>query len=184
MTWSLVDLDQVPAAPWRNGGGVTRELLAWPSASNWRVRVSVADIDVDGPFSRFDGVERGFAVLEGAGVLLSVAGVAHRLAPGDDPLVFSGSDEAVCRLLDGPTRDFNLMAPPGRGRLRRIASGTRCAAARASLVALYAHRGPARLGGGGSDLALPARHLAWQVLGADAEFAVRADDAFWLEVRA
>ena len=59
-----------PPQPWRNGGGVTRELLAWPDGGDWRVRVSVADIDADGPFSAFPGVERWFAVLEGAGVAL------------------------------------------------------------------------------------------------------------------
>ena len=54
------------AAPWRNGGGVTRELLrlaARPATGS--VRVSVADIEADGPFSPFPGVERWFAVLRG-----------------------------------------------------------------------------------------------------------------------
>jgi len=31
------------AVPWRNGGGVTRELLAWPDSKDWALRVSVAD---------------------------------------------------------------------------------------------------------------------------------------------
>ena len=30
--------------PWRNGVGRTRELLAWPTAADWLVRVSVAEI--------------------------------------------------------------------------------------------------------------------------------------------
>ena len=54
------------AARWRNGGGRTRELLAWPDAADWKVRVSVADVESDGPFSAFPGVQRWFAVLEGA----------------------------------------------------------------------------------------------------------------------
>ena len=32
------------AVPWRNGGGVTRELLAWPDSKDWALRVSVADV--------------------------------------------------------------------------------------------------------------------------------------------
>ncbi|MEO8526020.1 MAG: HutD family protein [Caldimonas sp.] len=46
------------AQPWRNGGGVTRELLAWPGVGDWCVRVSIADIEADGPFSTFSGVQR------------------------------------------------------------------------------------------------------------------------------
>ena len=66
-------VDTAPQA-WRNGGGSTRELLAWPAGADWRVRVSVAEIGADGPFSAFDGVERWFAVLSGAGVVLSRVG--------------------------------------------------------------------------------------------------------------
>lgn len=42
MSWNVIHLDQGTAAPWRNGGGATRELLAWPYAEDWRVRISVA----------------------------------------------------------------------------------------------------------------------------------------------
>ena len=66
MNWQLIRLDEVPASPWRNGGGVTRELLAWPEAADWCCRLSVAEVTQDGPFSRFDGVQRWFAVLGGA----------------------------------------------------------------------------------------------------------------------
>jgi environmental stress-induced protein Ves len=41
--------------PWKNGGGVTRELLAWPGGGDWQVRISVAEIEADGPFSSFPG---------------------------------------------------------------------------------------------------------------------------------
>ncbi|MDW3472061.1 HutD family protein [Escherichia coli] len=27
-----------PLQPWRNGGGVTRQLLAWPDDENWLLR--------------------------------------------------------------------------------------------------------------------------------------------------
>ena len=48
-----VALADVPAQAWRNGGGTMRELLAWPDASDWQLRVSVAEIEADGPFSAF-----------------------------------------------------------------------------------------------------------------------------------
>ena len=68
----LVQVHDVPPVPWRNGGGLTRELLAWPTAQDWLLRVSVAEIESDGPFSAYPGVERWFVVLHGEGVQLSL----------------------------------------------------------------------------------------------------------------
>ena len=105
----VVSLADTPPQRWRNGGGVTRELLKWPAQRDWCVRVSVADIEDDGPFSAFLGVERWFCVLEGAGVELTVSGTQTRLRAGDAPLCFDGGAATSCRLIDGPTRDLNLM---------------------------------------------------------------------------
>jgi environmental stress-induced protein Ves len=65
-----IQADQVAAQAWRNGGGQTRELLAWPNASDWKLRISRADIASDGPFSAFAGVQRWFVVISGKGVVL------------------------------------------------------------------------------------------------------------------
>ena len=62
----IVALADVPPTAWKNGGGVTRELLAWPPGDDWQVRISVAEITADGPFSSFPGVARWFSVLEAA----------------------------------------------------------------------------------------------------------------------
>lgn len=107
------ETDATPV-PWRNGGGLTRELLAWPSAADWRLRLSVADVAQDGPFSPYPGVTRVFVVLQGEGVALDFEGRVHTVRPGDAPLVFAGEAAPGCRLLDGPVRDFNLMARGGR----------------------------------------------------------------------
>src|SRR4051812_21150684 len=112
--WRLVSLDAAAPQPWRNGGGVTRELLTWPGGNAWAVRMSVADIQADGPFSRFERIERWFAVLEGAGVDLRIGGGTQRLDPRTQALQFDGSAPVDCTLVDGPTRDFNLMAAPGK----------------------------------------------------------------------
>jgi hypothetical protein len=111
----VVVLDDVPWQTWRNGHGRTRELLAWPDAHRWRVRVSVAEIVEAAPFSAFDGVERWFAVVEGAGVVLRVAGTSQRVVPGALPLRFDGGAPAHAAPLDGPTRDLNLMVREERG---------------------------------------------------------------------
>lgn len=112
---NTVRLDSCPFVPWRNGGGRTRELLAWPSATHWQVRVSVAEIEADGPFSRLPGIDRCFAVLEGAGVVLSLPGGERRLTPRDAAVTFPGETAPMCRLIDGPTRDLNLMLRRGAG---------------------------------------------------------------------
>lgn len=39
--------------PWKNGGGVTHEIVRWPDNERYEVRVSLADDRVPGPFSQF-----------------------------------------------------------------------------------------------------------------------------------
>jgi uncharacterized protein len=102
---------------WRNGGGLTRELLAWPEGAGWSLRISVADIEANGPFSAFPGVARWFTVIEGAGVELDIAGARHGLRPGDAPLAFDGAARTDCRLISGATRDLNLMLRSRDGRM-------------------------------------------------------------------
>ncbi len=120
-----VQLQDAAVQRWRNGAGLTRELLAWrpglPEAGSgldWLVRVSVAEITADGPFSAFPGVWRGFAVLEGAGVALTLNGRTHRLTPHHDPIAFDGVQAPGCALIDGATRDLNLMVQQEAGRLQ------------------------------------------------------------------
>ena len=117
---STVRTADVAPQPWRNGGGVTRPLLVRPRGDRWQVRVSVADVAVNGPFSRFPGVQRWFAVLDGAGVVLTIGSSEHRVDAGSDALSFRGDVAVRCRLVDGPTRDLNLMLNGVPGSLRRV----------------------------------------------------------------
>lgn len=127
-----IRLADCPDQPWRNGGGTTRELLAWPPGGDWTLRLSVARIDRDGPFSAYPEVGRHFAVVDGAGVRLDWPLARHRLTPADGPLAFDGADAPDCTLLDGPTHDLNLMVARrhGVGRLLPARAGVpwRCAA--------------------------------------------------------
>jgi uncharacterized protein len=110
---NVVRLADCPEQPWRNGGGRTRELLAWPSAAAWQVRVSVASIEADGPFSPYPGIDRWFAVLSGVGVVLALPQGAITLGPGSAAIAFAGEAVPACRLIDGPTQDLNLMLRRG-----------------------------------------------------------------------
>ena len=123
-----VSLADVAAQPWRNGGGVTQELLAWPveaAASDWQLRISVARIDRSGPFSAYPGVERWFAVVQGEGVVLRFANRRVMLGAGSEPVRFEGAAAPDCGLLDGPTQDINLMvrSDAGRGAMLLARSG-------------------------------------------------------------
>ncbi len=125
MTRHRARLEDTLPQPWRNGGGSTWELLAWPQAAPWQVRVSVAEIARDGPFSAFPGVDRWFAVLEGAGVVLALPQGERLQAPADAPLRFDGEAAPACRLVHGPTLDLNLMVERGggSGAMRRATPG-------------------------------------------------------------
>jgi len=106
--------------PWKNGGGRTFEIAVGPpdadlNAFAWRV--SVAEIERDGPFSSFPGVDRTLVLLSGHGMRLSGTGDAVDLRAMFEPVTFAGEAALECALADGPTRDFNLMVR------RSLASG-------------------------------------------------------------
>lgn len=159
---SLVRCDRVEPQSWRNGGGLTRELLAWPRHDDWALRISVADIGVDGPFSAYPGVDRWFAVLEGGGVLLRLPDGEHRLAAGEAPLAFRGEAAPPCELLSGPTRDLNLMIrrDAGVGAMQRAQPGEDFAP-HAAFRALFAADACTLLRDGADPLRLPPFALAW-----------------------
>jgi uncharacterized protein len=105
------------AAPWKNGGGVTREIAAYPHGAGFDTfiwRVSLADVARPGPFSSFAGIDRTLVLLSGAGMLLDEAqGRTHALERPYDIARFAGEAAVDARLIDGATRDFNLMIRRG-----------------------------------------------------------------------
>lgn len=102
------------AQPWKNGGGVTREIVSWPpgsTVSDFDWRVSIAHIASSGPFSAFPGVDRVITLLEGAGVLLtsSDGSVNHPLNQALMPFAFPGEAPIQADLLGPDCHDFNVM---------------------------------------------------------------------------
>lgn len=97
---------------WKNDGGWTTELARDPAgADDFRWRASIAEIESDGPFSVFPGVERDLILLDGEGIELDVDGAApKRLTQRFERVRFAGEARVDCRLIAGPTRDFNVMA--------------------------------------------------------------------------
>jgi environmental stress-induced protein Ves len=118
MSHHRFDRRTLTATPWKNGGGVTREIVCQPAGADMHMfdwRVSIAHIDGDGPFSRFEGVDRVITLLEGAGVRLQSSDgrldhrVDHPLYQPLTPFVFAGEAPVMGTLLDGPCVDFNVM---------------------------------------------------------------------------
>ena len=157
---TIVRLIDAAAQRWRNGGGLTRELLAWPSAGEWQVRISVADIEADGPFSCYPGVERWFTVLQGSGVELHVDDTTVRLTRGDAPLRFDGGAAVHARLINGPTRDLNLMLRHASGSMLVAIDGEAWMpqATQCGLFSAVAGRCEAE---GHTEIDLPAYALTW-----------------------
>jgi environmental stress-induced protein Ves len=184
MSWNVVRLAAVQTSPWRNGGGVTQELVAWPACERWVWRMSVAQIDADGPFSRFDGVERWFAVLSGAGVRLEVDGNPHTLAAADAPFHFDGASVTQCTLQDGSTQDFNLMVRRGAGRshMQRIQGQFGVALNAPKIVAVYAIQTGATVQFDSEVLELASHTLAWRNVPPYAPVQVVSANALWIEV--
>ncbi|HYD80973.1 MAG TPA: HutD family protein [Paucimonas sp.] len=112
-TMKLLRYEDLTASPWKNGGGVTRELACHPPGAGlddfvWRV--SIADVAASGPFSHFPGIERIIMLLDGGGMHLQFEnGKRHALTEALHPYRFRGEATVHAQLAGGPSVDFNLM---------------------------------------------------------------------------
>lgn len=190
MSWHVVHLADVSATPWRNGGGLTRELVSGPARADWQWRLSVAEVAADGPFSRFEGVTRWFAVLQGAGVVLNVAtpsdaagSTEHRQTAHDAPLCFDGAASTGCRLIDGPTQDFNLMLRDSclPARMVRIHGSHQELAHASKTIAAYAISTGASIEFNGQNLSVPPATLVWRTVTKAATVRIQCEHALWME---
>ncbi|MCB8874443.1 HutD/Ves family protein [Acidisoma silvae] len=139
--WQVIRGADFQAMPWRNGGGTTWEIARgrFPDGAEaeWHWRFSLAEIASNGPFSSFPGIDRLLTVIAGQGIELKIDDAPpRRLLAGED-IAFPGEAAIGCDLLDGPTRDLNIMVDrrvariwPGRGGRRLQAE--------AGLILLYA----------------------------------------------
>lgn len=140
-TWRHLPAAGHRRMPWANGGGTTAEVATGPHNTGpqhtgpehsgaWHWRLSIADVDADGPFSSLPGIDRHILVAHGDGMALSVDGTTHLLRPGEPPFPFAGEAVTTCRLLGGPINDLNLMVRREQafGALRRVhlAAGDTC----------------------------------------------------------
>lgn len=134
----IIRYAELKAQPWRNGGGVTREVAqgrlsaagagagpavrvqdtaptqdtAWVQDAAWDWRVSIAELTKAGPFSHFPGMDRVLTVIEGDLLLLQVDGAEHPLEKYR-PFRFSGDADSAGALPTGDIRNLNVIARNG-----------------------------------------------------------------------
>ena len=109
----IIRFADIKPQPWRNGGGVTRELASRsPVEGEWDWRVSIADVTKAGAYSAFPGMERLLTVVEGELLLLSVDGAEHPLEKYR-PFRFPGGAESFSALPTGDIRNLNVITREG-----------------------------------------------------------------------
>lgn len=113
----IIRYAELRAEPWRNAGGVTRELASHPKAASaqdgaWDWRVSIAEVSKAGAFSAFPGMERVLTVIDGELLLLTVDGAEHPLEKYR-PFRFSGEADTASALPTGDIRDLNVITRNG-----------------------------------------------------------------------
>lgn len=133
--------------PWRNGHGLTRDILAGPGGeADWML--SLADLERDAPFSSFPGMDRTFTLVAGGPVRFLFEDGGELACPPLVPILFPGERPLACRLGSGPARALNVIADRARfaasvavlrladGHAARLAAGTtalHCITGRASV---------------------------------------------------
>ena len=159
--------------PWKNGHGITHELIALRDAEDapsgsFVLRLSIAEIAAAAPFSAFPGCDRTILLLSGDGMVLSGGPRSEqRLDRKFQPYEFQGEWPLDCRLLGGPCRDFNIMVDRRRARafvkvMSVIASPQR-AFARCSAALLFALDGQitVEIEGQAASFTLLPEHALW-----------------------
>lgn len=184
MSWNVISVDAVSPTAWRNGGGTSRELVAWPNPVDWTWRMSVAEVAKSGPFSQFEGVQRWFAVVSGAGVALQTGGLLHTLGSSSQPICFDGAADTHCALIDGATQDFNLMVRHDtiEAEMSRITAPVDFHVSDASVVAVFVMKTNTTIELNGSCVEIHSSSLAWRDVKGGDQIKIGASSAFLITI--
>ena len=142
--------------PWANGAGSTEVLWREPDDANWRVRISIASVVEEGPFSELMDTRRLLVPLD-APMALRFADGRREHADRFGVLRFDGAPAPFGILPEGPTHDFNLMLrADARGEVfaRTLVDSQIFPPEAGARWLIYVHRGSARMVGGGKTLQL------------------------------
>ena len=111
MSLRLIPANEYRRERWRNGLGWTRDIARGPvNSDQWDWRLSIAEVDNNCAFSAFPGCDRVLVLLSGNGMELEFDdGESSTVAPPHGRVAFAGERGLQCRLLVGPTTDFNAI---------------------------------------------------------------------------
>ena len=122
MTIKTIPPSDFNEIPWKNGKGTTLELAISDGGdmNDFDWRLSIATVAQDGAFSNFPDITRNLILIEGAGIMLD-----HDEGSTTDALTsplsiarFNGGSMTKGTLINGPIKDFNVMAKASKYRLR------------------------------------------------------------------
>jgi environmental stress-induced protein Ves len=140
--------------PWKNGMGSTTEIAVSPQAEglegfDWRI--SMARVETDGPFSLFPDIDRTLLILEGDGIILTVADRGPVRLDRESMHSFPGDQPTYASLIGSPIVDLNVMSR--RGRFQHSVSRLDLTTPQifpspSSLTVLLVERGPATVQSG------------------------------------
>lgn len=103
--------------PWKNGGGITEDVWLFPEGAthdDFDIRLSLAEISREGPFSAFPGIDRTITLVGGDPFVLEFDNGTRHPIVMLAPFSFDGALTPVSRLDGAPSRDFNVMTRRGR----------------------------------------------------------------------
>ena len=96
------------AMPWANGRGTTVEMLRETGPDGeLLLRLSMASVVGNGPFSIFPGIERNLTVISGPG--FDLVGETRLNAAPLKPIAFAGDVPMAAMGVTAPSDDFNVM---------------------------------------------------------------------------
>ena len=147
--------------PWRNGAGTTHELVRWPGAEPFAVRISVADLTAPAPFSSFPGYQRWLVLLDGGPVTLALAGAPVVLAVPGDHVTFTGETEVAATAVVGASRDLNFMVRTGLAAGVEVVRGPSTEVVEGAAVAVFTIAGEVAVRSGQRTVALGRHGCVW-----------------------
>ena len=100
------------ASRWANGGGITREVVAWPDPGDWQWRISLAEVAESGPFSILSDVDRTIVLVSQGRLALDFGTHAIELSRWV-PFDFRGEAPVFGRIGGTATEDLNVMTRRG-----------------------------------------------------------------------
>jgi len=103
--------------PWNNGGGMTQDVWLWPetaSQDGFDIRLSLASIETDGPFSLFPGIDRTITLVGGAPFVLYFGDTGEHRMDLLQPFSFDSVQTPSSRLNEGAASAFNVMTRQGK----------------------------------------------------------------------